>query len=830
MWAGTYSDGLFKINQKNEITRYDSKSNMFGIRISKIFEDSNKNLWVGTNGTGVFKYLRGSNEFINYKYNLFNNKSINSDKVWSLMEDKDGLLWFGTLSNGINIYSNRKNEFKRLINNFSYKNSIIGNYIKSLFIDSFGKLWIGTQNGISILSQDKTIRNLSVESGLKVNDIRAIYERRNGEIWIGSWGGGINILDPANSRFNYLLNNPANENSLADNYLRCILEVDDQIYIGTERGLNEYNPKTNKFKLYKTEENDSTSISEIQVTYLLNDSNDNFWVGTSNGLNLFDRKNGHFKRIVISNSDLIPQRIRIRKIFEDSKGNIWLGTLGAGFAKYNFRNNEFQFYNQSDGLSNNTVFEIIEDNEGYLWITTSIGLNKFNPKTQKFVVYKVEDGLPNNEFNSGAAVKDRDGILYLGGVNGLTYFNPSSLNTNLSIPSIEFTKVLVNGNDFDPHGFYNKITSINLPYDKNFIEITFTALDYFNSKSIIYKYKLDGLNEYWVNSGNRNTAVFTNLSHGEYLFRVKCADKFGVWNNEEKSIRIIISPPWWDTNIARMSYLVLLAILIYLIFKIRTNTLRRKHELLEKLVNERTNDLQQSKKLLQQAVTAKDKLFSIISHDLKNPFVALLGYSEILKKNITSLSYEEQQESIDGIYNSANSVYSLLQNLLAWSRLQLNNIECSPVLLNVSEVIETVFNIFSITAANKSITLVNNIKDKTFIFADQNMIEIVFRNIISNSIKFTSQYGKVEISSITRQNNIEIIIEDNGIGVDEETLFKLKTNTGHQLSLEGTSKEKGTGIGIMLVKDLVSRNNGIFNIESTRGKGTKISIIFQKLK
>jgi len=828
IWAGTYSNGLFKISQPGEkIIRYDAQNNLPAVRISKVFEDSSNNLWICTNGTGIFKYIRHSNKFINYRNNQFNTNSLNSDKVWSMMQDKNGLFWFGTLTNGINIFNYQKNKFKRLVHNSYDKNTIIDNYIKGLMFDIYGKLWIGTQTGISILSPDQSIKHLSEKSGLNVGDIRAVYERKNGEIWIGTWGGGINIYDRSASKFSYILNKPGNKNSLADNYLRCILEIDDKVYIGTERGLNEYSPGTGKFKLYDHDDNDPTSISNSQITCLYYDSKNNLWAGTNKGLNILDREKGIFKRIDINGTDLVPQRSIIRKIYEDSNGTIWIGTLGAGFAKYDNQSGKFHFYNQKDGLSNNAVFEILEDNLGYLWISTGIGLNKFDVQNEEFTVYTVADGLPNNEFNAGAAVKNSNGDLYFGGVNGLTYFDPASLGTNQYVPGIEITRVSVNGIEYNKYGFYNSTGKIELPYNKNYINISFTALDFADPESNTFSYKLDGLNDNWVSGANGNTAVFTNLSPGEYLFRVKGANKSGNWNNEGKTLRIIINPPWWDNVYARIIYIILFFVIIYSAFKFRIKNMQSKQALLENLVNERTIDLQKSKIQLEQAVAAKDKLFSIIAHDLKNPFVALLGYSELLKKNDTDLSIEEKHESIDNIYNASTSVYSLLDNLLAWARLQLSNIESYPAALDAALIVENVFKIFSISASIKSIKLKNDINEKTLIFADQDMTEIIFRNIVSNAIKFTPNGGTVKISAVKHNDKTEIIVEDNGIGINEETLLRINMNEGHQISSDGTSKEKGTGLGIMLVKEFISQNNGTFKIESKLGEGTKISISFK---
>lgn len=824
IWAGTYSNGLYKIVQgTDKIIKYDKKFGMTGVRIAKVFEDSKKNLWICTNGNGIFKFLRSESRFINFRNDPLNSKSLNRDKVWSVFEDKSGLLWFGTLTNGINIYDYSKNEFHRITTISNKKNSIISNYIKGIYRDPDNKIWIATPDGVSIISPNGKIKNLTEESGLSVNNSRVIYRRKNGEMWIGTWGGGINIYDPKTSKYKYLINEADNPNSLADNYLKCILEYGGKIYIGTERGFNEYDPVTKTFKKFIPIQGDSTTISNYQVTCLYLDKNENFWVGTNGGLNLFDTSTGKFERIRIENENRIPSMDRIRDVLEDSKGNIWVGTLGAGLAKYDRAENKYTYITTKEGLSNNSIYEILEDDTGSLWISTNVGLNRYNPETGAVSIYRASDGLPNDEFNHGAAMKAPDGTLYFGGVEGLTYFDPALLSVKSQMPRIVITKITINGKLFNKQGFYHLIDKIQLPYERNFINISFAAMDFSDSKSNKYRYMLEGLNNNWVSNENGNTAVFTDLDPGRYVFNVQGKNRYGVWNKEGRKLEILIVPPWWETNLARAIFLVSAILLVYLFFRFRTNQIRQRQELLEKLVNERTKDLQKSKQLLENAVSTKDKLFSIIAHDLKNPFVALLGYSDLLTNSGESLSAKEKEESAKYIYNSSRTVYSLLENLLDWAQLQMNRLEYNPTNLNLQTIVNEVFGIYSISASLKSISLESYIDNQLFVNADENMVKAIFRNVISNAIKFTHSGGNIKVYSKRETDKINITIEDNGIGMDEETLLKLKTDPGSQISKEGTSNEKGTGLGLMLAKEFIILNKGEFNIFSSQGKGTKIS-------
>ncbi len=827
VWVGTYTNGLYKILKgSDKIVHYDSRQYMTGKTISRVFEDSRNNIWVCSGESGIFKYIREENRFINYRNNPIQSKSLNRNMVWSVMEDRTGLLWFGTSTNGVNIYDRNKNIFNWIVREHFMENTIASSYVKCILKDSQGNLWLGsTTDGISVIDPKGSIKLIQQSTGgLNNNNIRIIFEDRHGKIWIGTWGGGINIYNPANNKFSYIEETEAG-NSLADNYLKCIREYNNKMYFGTERGLNEYDPLTGDFKLFLPNIADSTTISHLQISVLFIDSKNNFWIGTPKGLNLFDPVKGTFRRIKIDNSRNTPQRYRISEVFEDSKGRLWIGTSGAGFAWFSPEEYRFKFYTEDNGLSNNTVYEILEDESGNLWISTNSGLNKFTPDTETFRIYRSSDGLPGDEFNGGAAYKDTSGMLYFGGVEGLTYFHPSELISESKIPDIEITRITINGKEIVPTGFYNSVTELVTPYDSNFINISFAAMDFSNPEANSFRYKLEGLSDEWVSTEHGNTAVFTNLDYGEYSFHVQGTNNNGVWNNEGRKLSIVITPAWWNTVWFRLIATSLVLLLIYSTYQYRIRQINERQKLLKKLVDERTKDLNHSKELLQEAVEAKDKLFSIIAHDLKNPFVALLGYSEMLTQELSEITEEELKECSNNIYDASRSVYSLLQNLLDWARIQLNTIECLKVNVDVRELIKTSFSIYKTTAAIKHVRLINNITESIFVNVDENMIHSVLRNVISNSIKFTEQNGWVESSAEIIDNRVEISIADNGIGMSPETVERISTHTGHQFSAAGTSHEQGTGLGIMLVKEFLIKNDGKLKIDSNLGKGTKITII-----
>ncbi|MGK9477965.1 PAS domain S-box protein [Melioribacter sp. OK-6-Me] len=218
----------------------------------------------------------------------------------------------------------------------------------------------------------------------------------------------------------------------------------------------------------------------------------------------------------------------------------------------------------------------------------------------------------------------------------------------------------------------------------------------------------------------------------------------------------------------------------------------------------------------------KDRLFSIIAHDLRNPFISLLGISNIILEEYNDLSEDEKLEYLTEIETSAKSAYDLLENLLYWSRTQTNNISYSPQKFNLSDVISRNIRLLSFAASSKKINLINNAENNLWAYGDPDLVDIIVRNFISNAVKFTPEGGKVEVVTKILNDEIKVIVEDSGIGMSKEKIEGLLKYNKVESSL-GTNKEKGTGLGLLLCKDFIEMNNGKMEIDSYPGQGTRIS-------
>jgi signal transduction histidine kinase len=316
----------------------------------------------------------------------------------------------------------------------------------------------------------------------------------------------------------------------------------------------------------------------------------------------------------------------------------------------------------------------------------------------------------------------------------------------------------------------------------------------------------------------RRYVTYTNLDPGEYTFRVRASNNDAVWNEKGVSLKIIILPPWWSTLWFRLIVISGVILIFMLIFISRVGQLKRQKLMLEKSVAIKTAELNELN-------ASKDRFFSIIAHDLKNPFNTIIGFSDMLKEAIISNESAITYKYASMINISAVQTYRLLENLLEWANSQRGNFSFVPVNFNIFELIKEELVLLDDMAKGKNIDLKNNVPDTLMIVADKNMIRTILRNLITNAIKFTHKNGHVEINAHSYKNNLELSVSDNGIGMSHETiskLFKIDAN----LSSKGTENEKGTGLGLFLCSEFVKKHGGKIWAESEVGKGSVFKIVF----
>ena len=895
LWLGTFGAGLISLDLKsvsgdnrpiyNSYTfNYSPKVN-FGLnRIKKIYEDKQNNLWLATYA-GLIKFDRDNKTYKIFFLENPGHDSQNGNALLTIMEDHKGKMWVGTHDSGLCLFDKAKGSFTKYGKNLNYKNSISDQYVTSLLEDNTGILWVGTGKGINkVLPYYQNFINLSFNpsdpKSISADEINSIYEDSYGDIWIGTWQGGLNKYNKKNMSFVSFKFKKDDPGSIPDNTVWAICEDKNKnLVIGTYSGLSKFDRKTGKFTRnylkeaglvhknisaifhdrygdlwvgtygdglsrlrsgrkkiihYQFDPGKTSCISDNFITKIFEDKEGNLWIGThAGGLNLFDRDKNNFTCFQYNPKDKTSlSNNNIRCIAQDSFGNMWIGTWGGGLNLFDKTNKKFIHFNEKSGLVNNVVFGILEDNSGNLWISTNKGLSKLNIKSKKIINFQEEDGIGSEQFSYGY-LKSKDGLMYFGGANGLTIFDPDSIVFNNNIPPVVITAVKKYNETINFKKEILENNKILISYYDNEFSIDFAALDYTRPAKNCYAYKLVDYDKDWNYSQNTHSARYTHLEPGVYEFKVKASNNNKIGNEKGTSIFIEIVPPYWDTIWFKTLGVILFILAIYLIFKIRVRSIAARNEMLQNLVHERTNKLESEILVRQKAEKAlkkseeelkvinanKDKFFSIISHDLKSPFFALLGYGTMLETDFDVFSKNELKKLIMNMNKLILRLSNLTENLLQWSKVQTGRIDFTPNNIELGELIEQPLSLLTLTANGKNINIENNVDTSIKVYVDTNMINSVIQNLITNAIKFTKPGGKIVLNSEKNNDFVEVTVKDNGIGMNKEILsrlFKIEA----QFSTKGTNEEMGSGLGLILCKEFVEKNGGNISVESVEKEGT----------
>jgi|GEM_PF-1113340 len=545
---------------EHHYSRSEDISSLNNNIIKSIYEDPFGVLWIGTEGGGLNKFASQMIRFQHYQSYLFDTpESLKGKLVFSFCEDREGMIWIGT-NRGLNRFDRKTGTFTLYPLDTSKLGRISDKYVSIILQDRTGMMWLGTWGGGLIRFDRKSGKFSSFRvkpndtGNTSVNIVVSIREDKNGALWIGTYGGGLHAFNREKEVFRHYpcSATPSDRYTLKGTIVYYIHENRDGVsWIGTESGLNRFDPRTGIFSYYTENPHpggpDSKYLSTNLVGYIHESANEILWIGTPCGLNKFDPKTGRFTH-----------------------------------------------YRLKDGLPNEMINAILEDDHGNLWLSTNFGLSKFNPQNSTFKNYQLKDGLQNSEFNRGACLKSRSGEMFFGGLNGFNRFFPDRIRDNSFIPPVIITdlKIFDRSSVVWEWGKFKKeihqLKHLALSYQDYMFTIEFAALDYSHPSANRYMYKLEGFDKRWIDSGNRRFTSYTAVPPGQYLFKVKGSNSDGVWNEQGASIYISIVPPFYQTPIARVFIAVGIFSLVFLLYRFRIRSIRKRAGELEE-INRRLN-------------------------------------------------------------------------------------------------------------------------------------------------------------------------------------------------------------------------------------------------
>ena len=858
------SNGLYQFDQKEKklasfLRSIDSSHSLAINPLKSIHKDSSGKLWYGTFGEGIYRIDLKTGRFNNFRNNPGDLQSISQNAINCITEDRSGNIWFGTFGAGINVFQPEAHKFGFISHQPLNTNSLSSNFIWSIMECDNGLVWIGT-NDAGLNKYDPMTDNYQVflhspddPYSISHSSVRKVYQDSKKRIWIGTDGGGLNRFFPETGRFIHYKNIPDDATSISGNSVRVIYEDNEQrLWIGTRSGLNLFDPEKATFQRFVHTEQDVNSISnDFIYSSILHDTKGNLWIGTyGGGLNKMDIKSGKFQHYLNNpaETESISDNI-VFSIYEDRSGILWVGT-NSGLNRFDPRNEKFQRFGIREGLPNEVIYGILPQDSSTLWLSTNKGICRFDIADYSTKNFNTSDGLQSNEFNGGAFHKGKSGMMYFGGVYGLNIIDPELSYIKENTSQVVFTRLEVFGNevktisDTSSTNIENRINKIGkqyflpkdisysheifLDYQDRFISIEYAALNSANTSNLMFQYIMEGLDNNWNDVGNRNYITFANLQPGDYNLKIRSINHDGYYSDSNAEITVVIIPPFWKTRwfylFEVLVFLVLLTFIYKYLLKIRTNRLLRVQNEKIFLANQK---LKESEKNLKQLNATKDKFFSIISHDLKNPFTSLLSISELMSNDYKNLDEEDKEQGVKSIYDSAWRIYKLLENLLTWARSQSGRVKFEPVNFELDSIIEDNVMLHCELANKKDIEMETRYPDNVSAFGDPEMISTVVRNLLSNAIKFSPRGESISIQIKDLKSIWIVSVIDQGVGIapeNQEKIFKIDT----KFKTEGTSGEKGTGLGLLICKEFVEKNGGKIKISSKEGKGSSFSFSLPK--
>jgi signal transduction histidine kinase/ligand-binding sensor domain-containing protein/DNA-binding response OmpR family regulator len=813
--------GNLWLGNDNGLFRYDFNTKSFSAnlmpaktKIENLFIDKQNTIWIASDGEGVWSFPTGATQPAPY-LSPERTPVVNSNAVYDIYEAADGRKWIGTLRGGINIIEPRTSYFRQVTYNAPGQNNIINNFILSLGEDEKSNIWIGTDGaGLRYWDRDKNLftsyaHNPSDKSSVSSNFITSIETDFQNDTWISTWFGGINRFNKSNHTFeHYTCFNP--KTNLEENNVWLIYEDKERRLWASatnEGSLYLLNRNTNKFELFDEEIMNLQSLAE--------DRNGNFWGGNYRSLIRIDRtqKKHNFYNIGYT----------IRCIHEDGNKNFWIGTEGGGLLLFNRDAGTFQRFTTADGLPNNTILRLLEDEKGNLWLSTYNGLCKFNPVNKSYRNFSQSDGLQSNQFSFNAALSLKTGEFLFGGIKGFNIFYPDSIYNRIQSSRIFLTGLKINNIPSEEDDAYvtkrtfEEINELTLPYDRAIVSLDFLALEYAGADKIKYAYQLEGWDKNWNYVNNIRTANYSRLEEGNYTFRIKVANADGVWSEETRLLKIIVLPPWYRTWWAYFLYAFVIIGAIYLYIQYNKRQERLRYEIkLAHLENEKEKELTEK----------KISFFTHISHEFRTPLTLIINP---LKELVAGKTNGHEKKDISMIYRNSRRLLSLVDQLLLFRKVESVDQQMRVERFDIVEVCNEVFLSFSQHAISKSILFTSDRPDhEIFIYADKEKIEIILFNLVANSFKYTAAGGTIALSIAETEKQLTIAVKDSGCGIPQDVGSKL-FESFYQANNDKPS-QTGFGIGLYVSQKLAMAHQGKLSYNSEVGIGTEFQLMLLKGK
>jgi signal transduction histidine kinase/CheY-like chemotaxis protein/streptogramin lyase len=884
LWFACNYAGLSSINMDDinngRFTNYTNRAGINSINdndVRILCSDNKGGIWIGT-ANGQFDHL---SEGIFYHYELTNCEKgfPGEDAVNAMYSDPEGNLWMGNSYSGFHFIHPESPAFTVYRSDYRNKSSLSHNKVWEFAEDSEGYVWIATDGGGLNRFDPKTEKFISYtisNSNLPTNDILSVFVDAEDNIWLGTWHCGLIKLERKTNRFqSFTIENTA---LLSNNIFDIDEDSKGNLWLATQDGLSKMDGKNLEFTTF-TPENSELIFHQMEVVRV--DQSDNVLIGNVQGFIIFNPVTGKFTNFQNVAGDLNSLSDNfVTSVTELDSGIVWIST-NAGLNRLDLRTNRITRYLMKDGLPSDIILGVEEDESGYLWISTNRGLVRFDIKKNIYENYGVDDGLQDYIFIKKSHLKAKDGILYFGGINGFNRINTKMLIPGKSTIPIVFTDLLISNKPVRPDDETRILRkqlyltdSITLSHKYPGFTVKFAALAYINTDNIQYTYKLEGYDPDWNFIGKQRMATYTNLDPGKYILKVRSHSIKELPDENIVHLNIKVLQPWWKTLIFKLLLILVILALIFsiVLFRLREfkeqkrelekqvslrtdqlidkneeltaqqealthankqleenqkQILTQKNELeihrnnLEKLVSERTADLEKAKRKAEESDLLKSAFLANLSHEIRTPMNAIVGFASLL--DVPDLSEAEKKKFFEMVSNNCDLLTILINDIIDISLIETNQLKISRLPFIADAICEELLTYFK-SVNEKSIEFVfenRNLGTQLHLENDPARFKQILTNLLSNAYKYTEQ-GTIKFGYQTEGDKVRFYVTDTGIGVresDQDTIF----NHFHKIDTHNDKLYRGVGIGLSICQSLVKLMGGNIWVESKIGKGSSFN-------